>query len=250
MNQVKSENKNECQKILEEEINYGIDAPAVVVSLLVLGFLLILLTYFLPKTLGMVSLILGNLLFLQGILMLLYARFGKFRHRDRMLSMLNWSGGEKVLDVGTGRGLLLIGAAQRLKNGLAIGIDIWRGKDLSGNEMKNTQENILLAQVSKTAKVESQDVQYLTFPDASFDYVLSNLVLHNIEEEQGQKMACQQIYRVLVPGGVALISDMKNISLYSSQFEKLGAKTQRFGPYFFTTFPPLAILRVEKPKPS
>ena len=35
------------------------------------------------------------------------------------------TGDEKVLDVGCGRGLLLIGAAKRLKSGKATGIDVW-----------------------------------------------------------------------------------------------------------------------------
>jgi cyclopropane fatty-acyl-phospholipid synthase-like methyltransferase len=61
--------------------------------------------------------------------MLLYARWGKFRHRDRMLNMVSWRGGEQVLDVGTGRGLLLIGAARRLSTGKSTGIDVWSAKD-------------------------------------------------------------------------------------------------------------------------
>ena len=45
--------------------------------------------------------------------MLVYSKWGKFRHRDRMLNMIAWRGDEHVLDVGTGRGLLIIGAAKR-----------------------------------------------------------------------------------------------------------------------------------------
>ena len=39
--------------------------------------------------------------------------------------MIRWRGDEQVLDVGTGRGLMLIGTAQDVPAGLAIGIDIW-----------------------------------------------------------------------------------------------------------------------------
>jgi len=45
-------------------------------------------------------------------------------------------GGEHVFDVGTGRGLLLIGAARRLTSGKGIGIDVWSTKDLSGNSLE------------------------------------------------------------------------------------------------------------------
>jgi len=38
-----------------------------------------------------------------------------------------------VLDVGCGRGLLLIGAARRLTTGKAVGVDIWQAEDRVGN---------------------------------------------------------------------------------------------------------------------
>ena len=76
--------------------------------------------------------------FLFGSLMLLYAKVGKFRHRDRMLALHIWSGSEQVLDIGTGRGLLLVGAAKRLTTGYATGIDIWNKEDLSGNSAQRT----------------------------------------------------------------------------------------------------------------
>jgi hypothetical protein len=35
-----------------------------------------------------------------AVLMLLHSKVGKFKHRDRMLSQISWSGGERALDVG------------------------------------------------------------------------------------------------------------------------------------------------------
>ena len=49
-----------------------------------------------------------------GGLMLLYSLRGKFHHRDRILALAKLRGDEDVLDVGTGRGLLLVGAAKKL----------------------------------------------------------------------------------------------------------------------------------------
>ena len=49
--------------------------------------------------------------------MVLYSKFMKFRHRDKMLGMVNWRGDERVLDVGTGAGLLLVRAAKKLNTG-------------------------------------------------------------------------------------------------------------------------------------
>ena len=143
-----------------------------------------------------------------GLLMLLYAKWGKFRHRDMMLNMLRWRGDERVLDVGTGRGLLLIGAARRLTTGRGTGIDVWSTKDLSGNSLSRTQANIDVEGVQDKVNIKSDDARKLSFPDASFDVVLSNLCIHNIPASDGRAQACREIARVLKPGGTALISDL------------------------------------------
>ena len=55
---------------------------------------------------------------------------------DRILDSIPWRGDETVLDVGCGRGLFLIAAAQRLKTGKATGVDIY---ELSGADLPNTE---------------------------------------------------------------------------------------------------------------
>src|SRR5438552_9399431 len=46
---------------------------------------------------------------------------GKRLVRDWMLRRIPWRGDERVLDVGCGRGLMMIGAAERLTTGRAVG---------------------------------------------------------------------------------------------------------------------------------
>ena len=102
--------------------DYGIDAPGVIRNLFIAGALFLVVALVFPKvTIGSVTFLLtpgffwpAGWFFLTGILMLIYALAGKFRHRERMLAKVAWNGSEQVLDVGTGRGLLLIGAAKRL----------------------------------------------------------------------------------------------------------------------------------------
>jgi arsenite methyltransferase len=121
--------------------NYGIDAPNVIRNLLVAAAGFAAIAFFFPRvTIAHATLIFNPGLYFSAascaapaVLMLIYSRVGKFRHRDRMLAQIDWTGDESVLDVGAGRGLLLIGAAKRLTTGHATGIDIWNSEDLSGN---------------------------------------------------------------------------------------------------------------------
>ena len=147
--------------------DYGIDAPGVLVTLLLIGAAGLLLGLFAPPlTIGPVTIVFdvwitiaGGIFLLEGVLMFVYVKCGKFRHRDRMLAQVPWTGSERVLDVGTGRGLLLIGAAKRLTTGRAVGIDIWSTKDLSGNAIAGTQANIEMEGVTDKVELRTEDAR-------------------------------------------------------------------------------------------
>ena len=178
--------------------------------------------------------------------MLVYAKRGKFRHRNRMLAMVSWKGDEAVLDVGTGRGLLMIGAAKKLSTGQAVGIDIWSTKDLSGNALEKTLKNAEIEGVRDKVDVQSGDAAVMNFSDNSFDVVLSNLCLHNIPSRKARDKACQEIVRVLKTGGRAVISDFIRTADYVKAFRAAGADASRSGFDFLFTFPPLRIVEVRK----
>jgi arsenite methyltransferase len=235
--------------------DYGIDAPGVVRNLFIAGVLLPVLGLLFPVLrIGPVillwkagAIVTGVLCLIEGVLMIIYAKHGKFLHRDRMLSMVDWKGNESVLDVGTGRGLLMIGAAKKLTTGKAVGIDIWSTKDLSGNAMEKTLQNADLEGVRSKVDVQSGDASAMKFPDASFDVVVSNLCIHNIPSRSGRDQACREIIRVLKPGGKAIISDFIRTGNYVKAFKAAGADTSRTGLDFLRTFPPLRIIEVRKP---
>jgi len=233
--------------------DYGVDAPGVIRNLLLIGLALLAVSFFIAKA-GKVGprirptfLITGSVLVAEGLAMLAYSKFGKFRHRDRMLAKIAWSGDEQVLDVGTGRGLLLIGAAHHLRIGKAVGIDIWSAKDLSGNTMQATQQNAELEGVADRVELKTEWATKMNFADNSFDVVVSNLCIHNIPDRSGRDEACREIARVLKPGGTALISDFKNTSSYARVFADAGLDVQTRGPYLLDTFPPLRIVIARKP---
>jgi len=239
---------------MPQKPDYGIDAPGVIRNLLVIGAALIVSGIFFPAIhLGNVTILWnqsafwsGSSCLVGGLLMLVYAKWGKFRHRDMMLNMLRWRGDEQVLDVGTGRGLLLIGAARRLTTGTATGIDVWSTKDLSGNSLERTQANIDVEGVQDKVDLKSDDARKLSFPDESFDVILSNLCIHNIPDADGRAQACREIARVLKPGGTALISDFINTGTYQKIFANCGFKVSRTGLNPLT-FPWLRVVSAEKP---
>ena len=122
-----------------------------------------------------------------------------------MLSLYQWRGNEEVLDVGCGRGLLLAGAAKRWlpskaseKSPVSIS---GRTQDMGGNAEAATRHNLELEGVSDRCTLLGVPAQEMTFPDGSFDVIVSNLCLHNIYDRKLRRQAVQQIIRVLKPGG-------------------------------------------------
>jgi arsenite methyltransferase len=236
--------------------DYGVDAPGVIRNLFVASIAGIAVALFTPSVLHIGSLDLS----LHGtgwgiaigcgcggLLMLIYAKFGKFRHRERMLKLHTWRGDEQVLDVGTGRGLLLVGAARRLTTGHATGIDIWNKEDLSGNALERTEQNLAVEGVTEKCSLVSEGAQKMSFPDGRFDVILSNLCLHNIYDKPTRLKACNEIARVLKPGGTAIISDYKLTGEYAQTLGAAGLRVERKLPNFLTTYPPLRILLAHKP---
>ena len=140
------------------------------------------------------------------LLFLHYVKRGKFLHRDAILGLHSWRGDETVLDVGCGRGLLLVGAAKRAPGGFATGLDIWSNDDLSGNAASATEQNLILEGVAGRCTLVSEGAQRMPFAEASFDVVVSNLCLHNIYDRPTWQQAVAEIARVLRPGGQALLS--------------------------------------------
>ena len=239
--------------------DYGVDAPAVMRNLFLFGTLCLLVAIFAPNPLhlGPISLVSrsfywpAGFLIGEGLLFLLYVKVGKFRHRDFMLNLHSWRGDENVLDVGCGRGLLLAGAAKRIAalsgTGHATGIDVWSNVDMGGNSAAATQHNLDLEGVSSICTLLSQPVQEMTFPDATFDVIVSNLCLHNIYDASTRRQALQQIVRVLKPGGIALISDYKLTGEYADEFRKAGLTAEKKRGSLITTFPPLTVIIARKP---
>lgn len=146
---------------------------------------------------------------------------GKLRVWERELDRIGLNGDEQLLDLGCGRGAVLIEAARRLPSGRANGADLWSGKDQSGNNPKATLANAAAAGAADRVAVHTADMTALPFADGSFDVVTSALAIHNIPSAAGRHRAVDEAMRVLRPGGHLLIADFWWMSMqYAAQIGK------------------------------
>ncbi len=150
------------------------------------------------------------------------SRRGKFVAWAELLDQLNLRGDERILDLGCGRGAVLLLAAQRLTTGRAVGVDVWRRGDQSGNAAEATRRNALAEGVADRIELHTADMTALPFEADSFDLVVSNVAMHNVKVRAGRKKALDEAVRVLRPGGRLLIADLMSTRLYQSYLTKLG----------------------------
>jgi len=191
--------------------NYGIDSPFIILGELIAAAVFIAVGSLFPHLFGLparwLALGAGLLALSSAAGMIHYSKVGKLRIRDELLDSIKWSGYETVLDIGCGRGLLLVGAAQRLVSGKAVGVDVWLPKALTGNLPKAVLENAVIEEVAGRIEVKEGDARKLPFPDESFDIVVSNFVIHEMQTGPERKQMAQEIARVLKPGGQAALVD-------------------------------------------
>jgi SAM-dependent methyltransferase len=134
-------------------------------------------------------------------------RRGKFEIWAILLDELDLRGDEHLLDIGCGRGAVLLLAAERLPDGRAVGSDIWRRRDQVGNSPAAAERNALLEGVSDRVELVHGDARDLPFDPDTFDVVVSNLAIHNIAGDDGRHRALREAVRVLRPGGQLRIVD-------------------------------------------
>ena len=146
---------------------------------------------------------------------------GKLSIWSEVLDELDLQGDEDVLDIGCGRGAVLISAAHRLPKGRATGADIWRLRDLSGNSRAAAERNAIIEGVSDRVEFVNADARDLPLPPDSFDVVLSNLTFSNITSSDERASALREAVRVLRPGGRLRIVD-EGAESYASVLDGAG----------------------------
>ena len=237
--------------------SYGFDAPYAPLLMALCGACLLALTTWslcsgeMNSTLGVVAAfapgVAGLWLFLNAGFFVHATRVGKFAVWAELLDRLDLQGDERLLDVGCGRGAVLLMAAQRLPRGRAVGIDVWSAKDQSGNAEQVTRRNADLEGVADRVELHTADMRQLPFEDGSFDVVVSSLAIHNLSGAGERAKALREAARVLKPGGKLAITDIRHTRAYAGELEACGLKiTERrsLGVRFWYAAGPWAATRL------
>ncbi len=197
------------------------------------------------------------------VVALLWITLGIYLHTTRRGKFLVWKeildspllqGNEWVLDVGCGRGAVLTMVAERLPRGGAVGIDIWRKADQSGNRIEAAKRNLVVEGVRERCKLVTGDMRSMPFRDASFDAIVSSLAIHNIRDLAGRSQAIDEIARVLAPGGRLAIADLAWTRTHAQRLKALGftsVRRRRLGWRFWwgLAFPATTLLTGIKSTP-
>jgi ubiquinone/menaquinone biosynthesis C-methylase UbiE len=115
-----------------------------------------------------------------------------------LFSLAALDGSERLLDVGTGTGIVALEAARRLGPNATIA-----GVDLSEGLLRSAHRKAMNAGLSDKICFLKMDAEALAIKESSFDAVLSLFALLHFPDP---KQALAEMFRVLRPGGVAVIA--------------------------------------------
>jgi SAM-dependent methyltransferase len=228
---------------------YGIDAPGIVRMFALLGVALAgLSTASFAATAGWWGAALGTLLGIVALTFLVQCGWmlwgslvAKRRLWGRILSGLYLRGDERVLEVGPGRGAVLITAARMVQAGRLVGVDIWRAQDQSGNGAAALLANARAAGVADRVEAVDGDMRKLPFPDDSFDLALASLAVHNLPPgDRGG--AVDELLRVVRPGGRIVILDFQATAGYAGTLREGGAADVHVSGRHWSLHPPVRIV--------
>ena len=177
--------------------------------------------------------------------------------RQRSLQLADLHPGEQILDVGCGKGTLALEVARRGSAGRVAGIDP------SSEQIARARR----AAARRNAPIEFQIgvIEQLPFPEATFDVVLSTLMMHHVPAPL-KRQGLSEIARVLKPGGRLVIADFTHHADRagrSARFHAGGSRlpdlvalvtdagferveTEEMSPARFSAFPGASIIRAAK----
>jgi ubiquinone/menaquinone biosynthesis C-methylase UbiE len=111
----------------------------------------------------------------------------------------------RILDIGSGNGVLAIKIAQQHKNAEVTGMDYW-GKDWEYSKSV-CEKNAQAAKVESRVHFQQGDAAALDFANEIFDGAISNLTFHEVKSAADKRSVLLEALRVVKPGGVFAFVD-------------------------------------------
>jgi SAM-dependent methyltransferase len=208
---------------------FGVDAPTVPVALgaaalllAIIGCVLMITHGFVP---GLVTLIFALFFGMCALSYLYTTLHGKFVWWADLLDDAGLKGDEYAVDLGCGRGAVLISLAKRLTTGRVSGIDLWCSRDQSGNDIEATKHNARVCGVEDRVELNTGNITTLPYHDAQFDLVVSSLAIHNLKAREERRRAITEAVRVLEPGGKIIIADISHAEEYADWLTEAGMES-------------------------
>jgi arsenite methyltransferase len=237
---------------------YGIDEPRSIIQLCLAAVITIatgfIVSFYVVTTNEFLSALflfgmptVGFLILAIAVSLYWSSRLGKPREVERLMREIPWGGSERVLDVGCGRGLMMINAAKRLQDGYAVGVDLWKTRDLSGNDPASIWANARVEGVQDKVTAVKADARFLPFANNSVDAALSGMTLHLIGRRGDWDTALQELMRVVKEGGRVAVLDAGHGNEYADLMRRQGMADVHISRLRVRAFPPLHSVTARKP---
>jgi len=160
-------------------------------------------------------------------------RGGRFQEKvyNLIIQSIGTTAKTRILDIGSGNGVLAVKFAQQHGEAEVIGIDYW-GKVWEYSKSV-CEKNAQIGKVDDRVRFQKGDAAALEFSDNTFDGAISNLTFHEVQSVADKREVVREALRIVKPNGrFAFVDYFYDAKYYgkASEFEEYlkGLKLSQF----------------------